>query len=108
MGLAQGGSLENAIVVDDFNILNPDGLRYSDEFVRHKILDIVGDLALCGMPVIGHFTSVRSGHALNQRLLRKLLSERDAAEVVEVRERRQLERMAILPPSWGLLEPQRA
>ena len=67
MGLALGGSLENAIVVDDFNILNPEGLRFADEFVRHKILDIIGDLALCGMPVIGHFTSVKSGHALNQK-----------------------------------------
>ncbi len=104
MGLALGGSLENAIVVDDFNILNPEGLRYSDEFVRHKILDIVGDLALCGMPVIGHFTSVKSGHALNQKLLRRLLGEPGAAEVVEVSERKQLERMAILPPTWGALE----
>jgi UDP-3-O-[3-hydroxymyristoyl] N-acetylglucosamine deacetylase len=105
-GLAQGGSLENAIVVDDFNILNPEGLRYADEFVRHKILDIVGDLALCGMPVIGRFTSVKSGHALNQRLLRRLLDEPGAAEIVEVRERKQLERLAIVPPSWGSLEKQ--
>jgi UDP-3-O-[3-hydroxymyristoyl] N-acetylglucosamine deacetylase len=105
-GLALGGSLENAIVVDDFNILNPEGLRYADEFVRHKILDIIGDLALCGMPVIGHFTSVKSGHALNQRLLRRLLTEPNAAEIVEVRERKQLERMAIIPPSWGALENQ--
>ncbi|MHB8418986.1 MAG: UDP-3-O-acyl-N-acetylglucosamine deacetylase [Myxococcales bacterium] len=104
MGLALGGSLENAIVVDDFNILNPEGLRYSDEFVRHKVLDIVGDLALCGMPVIGHFTSVKSGHALNQRLLKRLLGEPGAAEVIEVRERKQLERLAILPPTWGVLE----
>ncbi len=103
-GLALGGSLENAIVVDDFNILNPEGLRYSDEFVRHKILDIVGDLALCGMPVIGHFTSVKSGHALNQRLLRRLLHEPGAAEVIEVEGSKQLERLAILPPSWGALE----
>jgi UDP-3-O-[3-hydroxymyristoyl] N-acetylglucosamine deacetylase len=106
MGLALGGSLENAIVVDDFNILNPEGLRYADEFVRHKILDIIGDLALCGMPVIGHFSSVKSGHALNQRLLRRLVSEPGAAEIVAVRERKQLERMAILPPSWGSLEKQ--
>ncbi len=106
MGLALGGSLENAIVVDDFNILNPEGLRFADEFVRHKILDIIGDLALCGMPVIGHFSSEKSGHALNQRLLRRLLSETGAAEIVAVRERKQLERMAILPPSWGLLENQ--
>lgn len=108
MGLARGGSLDNAIVVDDFNILNPEGLRYSDEFVRHKILDVIGDLALCGMPVIGRFTSIKSGHALNQRLLRKLLQEPGAAEIVEVRERKQLERLAILPPSFGVLEGQLA
>jgi UDP-3-O-[3-hydroxymyristoyl] N-acetylglucosamine deacetylase len=103
-GLALGGTLENAIVIDDFNILNPDGLRYSDEFVRHKVLDIVGDLALCGMPVIGHVTSVKSGHALNHRLLKRLMNEAGAAEVVEVRERKQLERLDIRPPVWAGLE----
>ncbi|MHB1844698.1 MAG: UDP-3-O-acyl-N-acetylglucosamine deacetylase [Deltaproteobacteria bacterium] len=106
MGLARGGSLENAIVVDDFNILNPEGLRYSDEFVRHKILDTIGDLALCGMPVIGHVVSFKSGHALNQKLLQRLVTEPGAAEIVEVREKKQLERMSILPPSWGILEGQ--
>jgi UDP-3-O-[3-hydroxymyristoyl] N-acetylglucosamine deacetylase len=105
-GLALGGTLENAIVIDDFNILNPDGLRYSDEFVRHKVLDIVGDLALCGMPVIGHVTSVKSGHALNHRLLKRLMNEPGAAEVVEVRERKQLERLDFRPPVWGALEGQ--
>ncbi len=108
MGLARGGSLDNAIVVDDFNILNPEGLRYSDEFVRHKILDAIGDLALCGMPVIGHVVSYKSGHALNQKLVRRLVSEPGAAEIVEVREKKQLERMSILPPSWGVLEGQAA
>ncbi len=105
-GLALGGSLENAIVVDDFNILNPEGLRYADEFVRHKILDVMGDLALCGMPVIGHFTSMKSGHALNQRLLRRLLADPGAAEVVEVQGRKQLEKVALAPPAWGALEKQ--
>ncbi len=82
-GLALGGSLANAVVVDDFNILNPDGLRYPDEFVRHKILDALGDLSLLGMPVIGQLTAVKSGHALNQQLVRKVLAERDACEVVQ-------------------------
>jgi len=84
-GLARGGSLENAVVVDDFNILNPEGLRYPDEFVRHKILDAMGDLSLLGMPVLGRFTALKSGHALNQQLVRKILAEHDACEVVQPR-----------------------
>jgi UDP-3-O-[3-hydroxymyristoyl] N-acetylglucosamine deacetylase len=84
-GLARGGSLENAVVVDDFNILNPEGLRYPDEFVRHKILDAMGDLSLFGMPVIGQLTAVKSGHSLNQQLVRKVLAENDACEVVQPR-----------------------
>jgi len=84
-GLALGGSLGNAVVVDDFNILNPEGLRYPDEFVRHKILDALGDLSLIGVPVIGNFTAVKSGHALNQQLVRKILAEHDACEVVQPR-----------------------
>jgi UDP-3-O-[3-hydroxymyristoyl] N-acetylglucosamine deacetylase len=82
-GLALGGSLDNAVVVDDFHILNPDGLRWPDEFVRHKILDAVGDLALLGMPIIGHFAAVKSGHALNHALVRKLLAEEAAYEVIQ-------------------------
>jgi len=82
-GLALGGSLENAVVVDDFNILNPEGLRYPDEFVRHKILDALGDLALIGMPVIGHLSAVKSGHALNHQLVRRVMAEADACEVVQ-------------------------
>ena len=84
-GLARGGSLENAVVVDDFNILNPEGLRYPDEFVRHKILDALGDLSLIGMPVIGQLTAVKSGHALNHLLVRRVLAEPDACEVVQPR-----------------------
>jgi UDP-3-O-[3-hydroxymyristoyl] N-acetylglucosamine deacetylase len=84
-GLARGGSLENAVVVDDFNILNPEGLRYPDEFVRHKILDALGDLSLIGMPVIGQLTAVKSGHALNQQLVRRVLVEPEACEVVQPR-----------------------
>jgi UDP-3-O-[3-hydroxymyristoyl] N-acetylglucosamine deacetylase len=82
-GLARGGSLENAVVVDDFNILNPEGLRFPDEFVRHKILDALGDLSLIGMPIIGHLTAVKSGHALNHQLVRRILAETDACEIVQ-------------------------
>jgi UDP-3-O-[3-hydroxymyristoyl] N-acetylglucosamine deacetylase len=85
LGLARGGSLENAVVVDDFNILNPEGLRFPDEFVRHKILDALGDLSLIGMPIIGELTAVKSGHALNQQLVRKVLAEHGACEVVQPR-----------------------
>lgn len=81
-GLARGGSLANAIVIDDFSILNPDGLRYPDEFVRHKVLDAIGDLGLFGMPVIGHFEAVKTGHTLNQRLVRRVLADATAYEVI--------------------------
>jgi UDP-3-O-[3-hydroxymyristoyl] N-acetylglucosamine deacetylase len=81
-GLAQGGSVDNAIVVDEFRILNEDGLRYEDEFVRHKILDAFGDLYLLGYSLIGEFSAYKSGHALNNRVLRQLISERDAWEIV--------------------------
>lgn len=74
-GLAKGGSLDNAIVVDDFSILNAEGLRYQDEFVRHKILDAIGDLALSGEQVIGHLRLERSGHALNNLLVHELFSD---------------------------------
>ena len=73
--LALGGSLDNAIVVDDSGILNDDGLRYDDECVRHKILDVVGDLHLCGHPILGAFEGYRTGHAANNGVLRQLLSE---------------------------------
>lgn len=81
-GLARGGGLDNAIVMDDFRILNEDGLRYEDEFVKHKILDAVGDLYLLGYPLIGAFHAVKSGHALNNRLLRTLMAQPDAYELV--------------------------
>jgi UDP-3-O-[3-hydroxymyristoyl] N-acetylglucosamine deacetylase len=82
-GLARGGSLANAVVVDDFNILNPEGLRFPDEFVRHKILDAIGDLALLGMPVLGHLTAVKSGHSINHQLVSKVMAEADACEIVQ-------------------------
>ena len=75
VGLAQGGSLANAVVVDGPLVLNPGGLRRPDEFVRHKMLDVVGDLALAGAPIRGRFSGHRSGHALNNRLLRALFAD---------------------------------
>ena len=80
--LALGGSLDNAIVLDDYRILNEDGLRYEDEFVRHKVLDAIGDLYLLGCSLIGEFSGCKSGHALNNRLLRTLLAQEDAWEMV--------------------------
>lgn len=80
--LVLGGSLDNAVVVDDYRVLNEDGLRYEDEFVKHKILDAIGDLYLLGHSLIGAFTGYKSGHALNNMLLRKLLEQSDAWEEV--------------------------
>lgn len=82
MGLARGGSLENAIVMDEYRILNPHELRYEDEFVRHKILDAIGDLYLVGHPLLASYTAHKSGHALNNQLLRALLAQQDAYEIV--------------------------
>jgi len=81
-GLALGGGLDNAIVMDDYKVLNTDGLRYNDEFVKHKILDAMGDLYLLGKPLLAAYSAFRSGHALNNKLLRELLSHADAYEVV--------------------------
>ena len=79
-GLALGGSLDNAIVMDEYRVLNPDGLRYDDEFVKHKVLDAIGDLYLLGHPLIGAFSAYKSGHALNNQLLRRLLETARAWE----------------------------
>ncbi len=84
--LALGGSMDNAIVVDDYRVLNEDGLRYDDEFVKHKVLDAVGDLYLLGKSLIGEFKGFKSGHYLNNLLLRELLSNKDAWEVVTFEE----------------------
>jgi UDP-3-O-[3-hydroxymyristoyl] N-acetylglucosamine deacetylase len=80
--MALGGSMDNAIVVDELTVLNEDGLRYEDEFVKHKILDAIGDLYLLGNSLIGEFRGVKSGHELNNRLLRLLIEQEDAWEVV--------------------------
>ncbi|KZZ59865.1 UDP-3-O-[3-hydroxymyristoyl] N-acetylglucosamine deacetylase, partial [Oleiphilus sp. HI0122] len=81
MNLALGGSVDNAIVVDEYKVLNEDGLRYDDEFVKHKILDAIGDLYLLGNSLVGEFKGFKSGHDLNNKLLRKLIKETDAWEV---------------------------
>lgn len=85
-GLALGGGLENAIVLDEFRVLNQDGLRYGDEFVKHKILDAVGDLYLLGHPLLAAYSSHKGGHALNNQLARALLQQQDAWELVSFAE----------------------
>ncbi|HWZ48021.1 MAG TPA: UDP-3-O-acyl-N-acetylglucosamine deacetylase [Herbaspirillum sp.] len=82
MGLARGGSFENAIVLDEYRILNADGLRYDNEFVRHKILDAIGDLYLIGHPLLASYVAHKSGHAMNNQLLRALLAQPDAYEII--------------------------
>ncbi len=82
--LGLGGSMDNAIVLDEFRVLNDDGLRYADEFVRHKILDAIGDLYLAGHPIVGTYVGYKSGHALNNKLVRALLAERSAWDEVTV------------------------
>jgi len=94
-GLGRGGSLDNVIVVDDFHVLNPDGLRSEDEFVKHKALDAVGDLYMLGHPVIGAFTGVKSGHAMNNQLVRALLADQSAYEIVT------FDKLASLPNAFG-------
>ncbi|MEW6410468.1 MAG: UDP-3-O-acyl-N-acetylglucosamine deacetylase [Nitrospirota bacterium] len=92
-GLAKGGSLDNAIVVGDYRVINEGGLRYKDEFVRHKILDSIGDLALLGMPVTGHFVANRSGHSLNIKLVSKLLTSKNSWLIVGDEEKHQSPRL---------------
>lgn len=83
LGLAKGGSLENAVVVDDEKVLNPEGLRYSNEFVRHKILDAIGDMYMAGFQIIGSYHGFKSSHSMNNHLLRELFAQPDAYEVVD-------------------------
>lgn len=99
-GLALGGSLENAIVMDEYRVLNADGLRYADEFVKHKALDAIGDLYLAGHPLLAAFTAHKSGHAMNNRLLRELLADAEAWELVS------FEQSEALPRSIAGLYPQ--
>lgn len=81
-GLARGGSLDNAIVLDEFRVLNTDGLRYEDEFAKHKVLDAIGDLYMLGHPLLGAYTAFKSGHGLNNQLIRALMADDDAWEYV--------------------------
>ncbi|MGH8673368.1 MAG: UDP-3-O-acyl-N-acetylglucosamine deacetylase, partial [Burkholderiales bacterium] len=81
-GLALGGGLDNAVVLDDYSVLNAEGLRFADEFIRHKVLDAMGDLYLLGRPLLAAFIAHKSGHALNNRLLRVLLADPGATETV--------------------------
>ena len=81
-GLALGGSLENAIVMDEYRVLNAEGLRYADEFVKHKVLDAIGDLYLCGHPLLASYSAHKAGHGLNNQILRVLLEDAEAWEIV--------------------------
>ena len=81
-GLALGGSLENAIVMDEYRVLNTEGLRYADEFVKHKVLDAIGDLYLCGHPLLAAYSAHKAGHGLNNQILRVLLEDKEAWEIV--------------------------
>ena len=100
-GLALGGGLDNAIVMDDYKVLNSDGLRYDDEFVKHKILDAMGDLYILGKPLLASYSAFRSGHAMNNRLLRELLSRPDAYEIVTFDDERAAPKgLAQLTPAW--------
>jgi UDP-3-O-[3-hydroxymyristoyl] N-acetylglucosamine deacetylase len=100
-GLALGGGLDNAIVMDDYKVLNAGGLRYDDEFVKHKILDAMGDLYCLGKPLLAAYSAFRSGHALNNLLLRELLSRPDAFEVVSFDDaKRAPAGFAKLVPAW--------
>ena len=100
-GLAMGGGLDNAIVMDDYKVLNTEGLRYNDEFVKHKILDAMGDLYLLGKPLLAAYSAFRSGHALNNKLLRELLEHPEAYEIVSFTDDKTAPKgLAQLAPAW--------
>jgi len=98
-GLTLGGSMDNAIVVGDYRVLNADGLRYDDEFTKHKILDAIGDLYNVGRPMLAAYSAYKSGHALNNLLLRKLLADPDAHELISFDDE------ALAPPGFAELAP---
>jgi UDP-3-O-[3-hydroxymyristoyl] N-acetylglucosamine deacetylase len=100
-GLTLGGSMDNAIVVDDYRVLNAEGLRYDDEFVKHKILDAIGDLYVAGHPMLGDYSAYKSGHALNNKLLVTLLADTSAWELVSF-DKAELapQGFAELAPAW--------
>jgi UDP-3-O-[3-hydroxymyristoyl] N-acetylglucosamine deacetylase len=98
-GLGLGGNMDNVIVVDEYRVLNGEGLRYDDEFVKHKLLDAIGDLHIAGQPLLASYTAFKSGHALNNKLLRKLLADATAFEIVT------FERDADAPAGFAALAP---
>ena len=97
-GLALGGSLDNAIVVDDARVLNADGLRYRDEFAKHKALDAIGDLYLIGHPILGAYHARKSGHHMNNLLVRAVLDDPESHEIVTFTQRRNLPTFSL---DWG-------
>jgi UDP-3-O-[3-hydroxymyristoyl] N-acetylglucosamine deacetylase len=100
-GLSLGGSMDNAIVVDDQRVLNVEGLRYADEFVKHKILDAIGDMHIAGKPLLASYVAFKSGHALNNKLLRALLADESAYEIVSFDDEREAPAgLAELAPAW--------
>jgi UDP-3-O-[3-hydroxymyristoyl] N-acetylglucosamine deacetylase len=100
-GLGRGGSLDNVIVIDDYRVLNAEGLRYGDEFVKHKILDAIGDLHIAGKPLLARYVAYKSGHALNNRLLRALLADETAFDVVSFDDEQQAPQgLVALAPAW--------
>lgn len=102
VGLARGGSLENAIVIDDERILNPEGLRFPDEFVRHKILDAIGDLSLVGYPILGHVRAYKAGHDINHRLVEKILANPHCWQLIEFSEEDLMEALQVPLPAFSL------
>jgi UDP-3-O-[3-hydroxymyristoyl] N-acetylglucosamine deacetylase len=105
-GLALGGSLKNAVVLDDQKVINKEGLRCDDEFVKHKILDAIGDLSLLGMPIIGHFIAYKSGHKLNNLLLKELMAHKECWKIVNHVERNSEDNglMSLSIPSFRVLD----
>jgi UDP-3-O-[3-hydroxymyristoyl] N-acetylglucosamine deacetylase len=100
-GLGLGGSMDNAIVIDDYKVLNGEGLRYDDEFVKHKILDAIGDMYVIGHPIIGAYVAYRSGHALNNKLVRAVLADKSSHEIVTFDDARKAPAgLADLAPAW--------
>jgi len=104
-GLARGGSLDNAVVIDDFRIINEDGLRFDDEFVRHKILDFIGDISIVGSPIIGHFVVKKSGHFLNQHMLKKLMEAKKYWKVMTFKTPEECTKTNVTLPAFGALQP---
>ncbi len=98
--LALGGSLENAVVLDEYRVLNEEGLRYDDEFVKHKMLDAIGDLYMCSHSILGEFSAFKTGHAVNNLLLRTLLADAEAWEMVTFEEEAAPSPIPFLDHQW--------